>query len=369
MLSIQEMVNKTKSQREEVEALLDSLGQFHPEKASILKDQKPADYYELQQSLQKIPLREFLAKSGTAGIAGAIYMIPDKIHSTLVAASYRSDRVPLFSAQVVNGWRGGDLIVDIAVRQSVGGAKAEGGKWSLHPKRFSSGGKMSEQTVETAKATLAPKSFSVPFTIAEDLIESAAFDLIQWHIDHAAQQIGQYATDLAIADLKAASDGDGTQCAVSAGSNTTSSAHVLEAIREVGAEFWNPDTIIITYEAWGDTVGQGQEVAGGAAGDYYQFTQGLQFSPPADGYDAKFQCLDTIFNNSSNLCTDVTTGKMTACIALVLDRSVALLCGRKRWMQIEKYADPMSDLAGAVVSCRQDCVTLYKDASCEITES
>jgi hypothetical protein len=357
MLSIQEMVDKTKTQRREVEALLDSSGSFHPEKASILDNQKAADYYALKQSLEKIPLREFLAKSGTAGIAGAIYMIPDKVHSTLVAASYRSDKVPLFSAQVVNGWRGGDLIVDIAVRQSVGGAKAEGGKWSLHPKRFSSGGKMSEQTVETAKATLAPKSFSVPFTIAEDLIESSAFDLIQWHIDHGAQQIGQYATDLAIADLKAASDGDGTQCAVTASADSTTSAEVLSAIEELGSELWNPDTLICTHKAWADAI------------CVTASHSGVVLPPPPEGYNAKFQCLDVILNNSSNLYTDVTSGLMTNCISLALDRSAALLCGRKRWMQIEKYANPMSDLAGAVVSCRQDCVTLYKDASCEITEA
>lgn len=350
------MVDKTEDQRRELKRYLSS-GTFHPSQCSILHNQKPADYWQLKEALQKIPLSEFLAKSGTTGIAGAAYMIPDKLHTTLIAASYRSDKVPLFSAQVVNGWKGGDLIVDIAVRQSVGGVKAEGGKWSLYPKQFSSGGTMTTQTVETQKATVAPKSFAVPLQIASDLLDSSAFDLIEWHVNHAAQQIGQYATDLAIADLKAASDGDGTQCAVTAGSDTTTSAQILEAIREVGSEFWNPNTMIVTYEAWADAV----TVTASHAGVVMQ--------PAPEGYDLKFQCLDTIFNNSSNLSTDVTSGKMTNCITLVLDRSAALLCGRKRWMRIENYANPVDDLAGAVVSCRQDCVTLYKDASCEITES
>ena len=368
MLSIQEMVDKTEEQRKQVKRLLAS-GSFHPGEASILHDQKPADYWQLRESLEKIPLSEFLHKVQISTKIGAAYLIPDKLHTTLIAASYQSDKVPLFAAQVVNGWDGGDLLVDIAIRQSVGGTKSERGKWSLHPKIFSSGGAMTQQTVETKQATLSPKSFSVPFHIASDLIDSSAFDLIQWHINHAAQQIGQYATDLALADLIAGSDGDGTQCTVGTGGTSTTSTQVVEAIREVGAEFWNPNTMVITHEAWGDSVGQGQKVTSGAAGDIWTFTQGLQFPSPPEGYDAKFQMLDVIFNNSSNLCTDVTSEKMTACITLVLDRSVALLCGRKRWMKIEKYANPVADLECAVVSCRQDNVTLYKDAVCKLTES
>jgi len=368
MLSIQEMVDKTEDQRHNIKKLLGS-GTFHPTEASILHGQKPAVKAELLESLQNIPLREFLAKSGTTGIAGAAYLVPEALHTSLMAASYRSDRVPQFTAQIVNGWAGGDLAVDIAVRQAVGSTTGSG-KWSLRPEQFSSGGAIPVQTVEAVKATLSPKSFGTPLHIGLDLVEDSGIapDLITWHVNHAAQQIGQYATDLAIADLKAASDGDGTQCTVTAGTNTTTNLQVLEAIREVGAEFWNPNTMLITNEAWCDTVAHGVEVAGGAAGDYYTFTQGLGFPAIPEGYDAKFQVLDTVINNSSQLCLDVASSKLRACITIVLDRSAALLCGRKRWMRIENYGDPVHDLHNAIVTCRQDCVTLYKDASCEITE-
>jgi len=358
MLSIQEMVDKTVDQRLNIKHLLGS-GSYHPTEASILHDQKPSVRAELQESLRNIPLREFLAKSGTTGIAGAAYLVPEALHTTLVAASYRSDKVPLFTAQVVNGWRGGDLAVDIAVRQALGSATAGDGKWSLRPKQFSSGGAIPQQTIETVKATLSPKSFGTPLHIGLDLVEDSGIapDLITWHVNHAAQQIGQYATDLAIADLKAASDGDGTQCAVAASANSTTSGEVLEAIREVGSEFWNPNTMITTYESWGDAIAVTASHSG------------VVLHPPAEGYDAKFQMLDTIFNNSSNLFSVVTSGKMTLCVTLVLDRTAALLCGRKRWMKIENYADPVHDLHNAIVTCRQDCVTLYKDASCEMTEA
>lgn len=351
------MVEKTVDQRHKVKKLLGS-GAFHPTEASILHNQKPAVRAELQESLRNIPLREFLAKSGTTGIAGAALLVPDALHTTLVAASYLSDKVPLFAAQVVNGWAGGDLIVDVAVRQSVGGTKSEGGKWSLHPKIFSSGGAIPQQTVETVKCTLAPKSFGIPLHIGLDLVEDAGIapDLITWHVNHAAQQIGQYATDLALADIFAHADGDGTALDITAGADTTTSGNLLSAIEELGSALWNPNTLICTHKAWADAI------------CVTASHSGVQFPPPPEGYDAKFQMLDTIFNNSSSLYADVTTLLMTNCDSVVLDRSAALLCGRKRWLKIENYANPVADLACAIVTCRQDSVTLYKDAICTVEE-
>jgi len=264
-----------------------------------------------------------------------------------------TDKVPLFSAEVVNGWKGGDLKVDIAVRSSEGTLF----KWVMHPKVPSSGSGAPTETVETVQATIKPKHFNVAPRITNDLIEDNNFQLVEWHLTQAAQQLGQYATDLAIADLKAAADGDGTQGTVTAGADTTTTANVTEAIEELGSEFWNPNTMIVTYKAWVDAINVTASHAG------------ITYPLPPEGYDAKFQCLDVIFNNSKNLHAGVTSDKLTNCVTLVLDRTAALLCGRKRWMQIENYSNPVRDLAGAVISCRQDCVTLYKDASNEITEA
>jgi len=298
-------------------------------------------------------LREFLAKSGTTGIAGAVYMVPDALHTHLIGASYTSDKVPLFAAEVVNGWNGGDLLVDIAKRQAEGTVF----KWTLRPQLTTSGATQPSQTVETVQATLKPIMFSVTPRIGNDLIEDENFQLVEWHATQAAQQIGQYATDLAIADLKAASDGDGTQASHNAGADTTTSANVLLGVEKLGSEFWNPNTMICTHKAWADAI---CVTASDAS---------LQFPPPPEGYDAKFQMLDTIFCNSKNLHAAVSSNLMTNCVTIVLDRRAALLCGRKRWMQIENYAEPIRDLSNIVVTCRQDNVTLYKDASCEITET
>lgn len=361
--SIQEMVEKSTEQIEEIKFHLGK-GQFHPETCSILNGQTAAVKAKLQASLDTIPLHEFLAKSGTTGIAGAAYLVADAVHNHLMGAVRATDKVPLFSAEVVNGWKGGDLRVDIAVRSSELSGANPLFKWVTHPQVPSSGSGSPTETVETTYATLTPKMFNVAPRVTNDLIEDNNFELVEWHLTQAAQQLGQYATDLAIADLKAAADGTGTQSTVAAGVNTTQSGHVIEGIREIGAEFWYPNTMIITHEAWGDSAGVIE-----AAGTYWGFTQNVFYGTVLPGYDAKYQMLDTIFNNSKNLHAGVDTAKMTACVTLVLDRTAALLCGRKRWMRIDNYSEPVRDLAGAVISCRQDCVTLYKDACSEITET
>jgi len=118
MLSLQEAVQKdqVKQQLRNVERAMDGYGLFHPEIASILNVEDYSLKLQLQEMLQTIPLKEFLAKSGTTGIAGAAYMVPDALHMHIMGASKLSDKVPQFAAEVVEGWQGGDLTVDIATR-------------------------------------------------------------------------------------------------------------------------------------------------------------------------------------------------------------------------------------------------------------
>jgi len=354
--SIQETVEKCTEQIKDVKFQLGK-GQFHPEITNVFKGQTPAVQAKLRETFNTIPLHEFLAKSGTTGIAGAAYLVPTAVHTHLMGAVRSTDKVPLFSAEVVDGWVGGDLTVDVAVRSSELSGANPLFKWVMHPKVPISGAGSPTETVESISATLSPKAFNVAPRITNDLIEDNNFELVEWHLTQAAHQLGQYATDLAIADLKAASDGTGTQSTVTAGADTTTTVNVTEAIEELGSEFWNPNTMIVTYKAWVDAINVTASHAG------------IQYAPLAEGYDVKFQMLDTVFNNSKNLHAGVASSKMTNCVTLVLDRTAALLCGRKRWMRIDNYSEPVRDLAGAVVSCRQDCVTLYKDACSEITEA
>ena len=55
--------------------------------------------------------------------------------------------------------------------------------------------------------------------------------------------------------------------------------------------------------------------------------------------------------------------------SVVFTKASALLSGRKRWLRIENYAEPIKDLVGATVSFRQDSVTIYDDAIAPYTEN
>jgi len=55
-------------------------------------------------------------------------------------------------------------------------------------------------------------------------------------------------------------------------------------------------------------------------------------------------------------------------ISLILNKENASLTVRKRWLKIENYSDPVRDLVGASITARQDQVSIYKDATCVLSE-
>ena len=381
MLSIQEMVAKTEVQRRQIEESMDSQDGFHPLDASILNTEKPEDYHLLKESLHNIPLREFLAKSGTTGIMGAAYLVPDKIHDILISASAEGDLAPLISVAVVNGWEGGDLKVNILNRDRYKGYST------------ASGGEAPYSGFETTQATIKPKTFTRNIGVTEDLLDSAAYDLVEYFTKEAANQLTDYANFLALNVLKTATSGIGTVVGGLSGDadetkwtgSTTfgvdDDTHAKSIVKLLTDQGYMADTMITTTEAWEHSimktfVNYGVEVAGGAAGDYY-----TPYSPMSTfmtngiiaGFDAKISApkLDLKFSNNQALhaeyATDVTT--MSNCVTIIFDRKAALLTGRKRWMRLENYSDPVADLAGAIISCRQESTCLNNNAIGGITET
>ena len=354
MLSIQETTQKTevKQQLDLIEKSMDAYGEFHPDRASILNVESQALRLELEEMLRTIPLSEFLAKSGSTGIAGAAYMVPDKLHSDLIGYSSRKDLVPLFS-NVVNGWAGGDLKVNIVDDET------------YKPQYYTSGGAKPTQTVTTVQATVTPVTFGVPILITEDLIEDAAYGLIDWHLKQAAGALGDLGTDLALTVLKTGTDGVGTVNSGASGdadetrlvNGTTTD--VGDAVIAVGDDRFVADTMIVTPSAWGHSIStQATEV-------------GWTLTPSTSGYNLRLSDLDVLKSTSTTLhaSTDAVGAAMTNCITLIFDRDHALLTGRKRWMQVDNYADPIRDIAGASISCRQDSVSLYDDSIFVLTET
>ena len=369
MLSIQETVQKdeVKEQLKLIEKCMDHYGMFHPDMSlgkngqpcGILNVPSGALKLQLQETLQQTPLKEFLAKSGSTGIGGAAYLVPDKIHVDLVAYSGVTDIVPLISAQVVDGWEGGDLKVAIASDED------------LKP-QFSSGATIPTETVgPVEQATVSPKSFGLDCRIGSDLIDDQAYDLIDMHIRKTAWALGEHASDMALTVLKTGTDGVGTVNggATGDGDETKWLGATTDDINDLKTyltdDRWIGNTMVITTEAWEHSVQSTMPTLANNIPVQYDMP------PTANGFDCKLGIppLDVKFYNCPTLCNNEFRGAaMTNCVTIVFDRNNALLTGRKRWMRLENYALPKDDLAGLVVTCRQDSVSLYNDAIAKSTE-
>jgi hypothetical protein len=360
-LSVQEMVNLTVDQQHAVKADLGKYGHFDPwETASIYNHPKASVRQKLKESLRHISLGELLMKSGADGIAGAAYLIPDKLHDDLVFYALETDATPLISAYMVNGWAGGDLKVDIVNDHT----------YIAEP--MISGAQMPDQTGEikaiaSTTAALKPNSFGINIPIGEDLIEDNPHNLVEWHVRQAAKACGRLSTDYALSVLLAGTDGWGTvNAGVTGDVNETkfyggTTTDVMDAIRAVGDDGWLVNTMVVTPEAYCHSMSVDIGAVGWAGA-----------SPPENRhFTCKLAELDVLKNTSTKLhaSTDLEGEAFTACKTILFDRNNAMLTGRKRWMRIENYSDPTHIVQGAVVSCRQDSITLYNDAIYVLTES
>ncbi len=296
-------------------------------------------------------LREFLASSGTTGIAGAYYLIPVKLWDQMQTESVQTDITAAISKAVLGpeSIPGTTMKVDIAVD----------GQYIFNPS--SSGAIAPTETIETTQATLDFSDiYTCNFRIGNDLLEDSQFDLISMHVSEAGRQAGEAASTLAATILYTAPDGDGTVNAIVSGQAYSTwiaggTTGVEDAIAADLADSFAPDTMLVTHKAMlYKIVGSGG--AAGNAGD------ALTASWLTGGWPQKIGCLDMVYSDIDYLNT-------AAAKAVVFNKEYALLTGRKRWLRIENYSEPVKDLTGAVISFRQDSITLYKDAICTYTET
>jgi len=374
MLSIQEIVDKCKDQLREVKRDLGSKGYFDPsETASVYNHPSEAVRREVRESLRAMTIEELLMKSGTTGVAGAAYLIPDKLHDDLVFYAGETDMTPLISAYMVNGWQGGDLLVDIGNDHT----------YLASALPNISGAQFPDETVETKQATLKPNTFGINIPIGGDLIEDNPHGLVEWHVRQAAKACGRASTDYALGVLAAAADGWGTlNSSVTGDANETkwiggTTADITDAITAVADDEWLANTIVMMPHVWYHSVRETIGVLTNNADDWWKPTPMPTYTTAAQGFDFKIETLDVKLSTSIKLHgggvrgatgMDAEGDPPTACVTLIFDRNNALLTGRKRWMRIENYSEPTKIIEGAVVSCRQDSVTLYDDAVYTLTE-
>jgi len=336
----------------ELERTMDGYGNYNPYNFNVYNGLKRSVQRSMFESIRKIPLHEFLAQSGKSTAQNADYLVPVKLHDILINASQPFDIVPLISMMVVDFPKSGSLTVDIAVHDS------------MKAREMSSGGSIAPGTVETVQATITPKFLGWNVAIDNSLIEDSNFDLVEWHYRNAGMAFSRKANELALTVLLTATDGDGTLNSSATGdadetkftSGTTSD--VVTAIRKLGDDEFVPDTLVCTSEAWGHSIMMHQGSA-------------MMDNPPVQGFNNKISILDVLINNNDSLhaATDAAGAALTNCISLIFDRKSALLTGRKRWLTINNYSDPVYDIAGAVIVGEQDSVTVYDDAIYKLTET
>ena len=351
MLSLQEIGEKYGKPLRKIEELVTVSRRFHPQDMLEKGELTNIEYEELRQAAAPIPLREFMAKSGTAGIGGAYYLAAVKTHDLLINYAAETDKVPILSRLLVEKWEGGDLTI----------AVADDG--SFVPTPASSGGKGVEQEAKFMNPTITPDpTYVLAPHIGDDLVEDAVRgvqgDVLEWHLAQAAQACGRKATNLALAVLMTAADGWGdiNTAATGDGGITkwtgATTMDILDAIDENSIDGWISNTIITSGTSWQDQIAR-------------TLPTGSTYLPVKQGFTHCVNDMDILLHNSASTLTNSSSKLVT----IVLDRVNALITGRKRWLQLENYKDPIRGLAGAVITFRQDSVTFNDDAICRITET
>ena len=350
MYGIQETLNQTTEQLKTIENYMDRHGSFDPNEVSLTTGLKRSVEREVRESLRNIPLHkllEYLGKSGTTGISGAAYMIPAAISQQLYVGLQQNDICRLVCADIIEN-PPNDL-----VNVNVGS--------TIRAKFASSGGEAPHETLTDTQVPLVLKKFRVAFPITGDLLEDQQYGLIEWHIKAAGYALGLQCRDQVLscaARSDATGQGAGTKSTIAAGTGTTTVTQLNAAIGQCAAGdsimYYQPDTVIVTDEAWQDAITLGT---------------GAIHPPTSPQWSAWCNGKDVLIANSPSLFGTVTSNRMTLCNTIILQRNLALIAAHKSWGRIENYSDPVKDLAGAVVTGRQACSELVKGAICTLIET
>jgi hypothetical protein len=334
---------------------------WHPDDVSIFDNLKPADRADMEATLKAAPL-EKLIEFAVTGVAGANYLIPDKIYDRLYESAKIYDIAPVASPIV--SCPGSSMKLDI---EKAGQFKARG---------LAGGGSFPDETMEITQVTATPILFGIKARISNELIEDSQWSVMDTHIRRAGEEMGKYSTHLFIRDLIAGSDGDGTQNAANSGTaDKTYFGDLADGFSENLADGWVSDTVIVGAGVLGDLL---RDATVSVYSD--QWHSKFLDTPIIKAGNSGENTSPLLFGNFMGMNVYVIPEVVTTAAAgglyisskwhsFVLDSRNAMLTVRKRWLKIENYSDPVRDLVGAVITSRQDQVSVHNDASHEITES
>jgi hypothetical protein len=362
-IGFQEVYDKTTVGRKNIRQAMDR-GCIGPEeRLSFYAGLGREDRAEVKETLDSLHLRELLAKSGalttTAGLQGSNYLVSLKVFDLIASGVREYDLCPTIAARMIPKWDGADLVICVNKDRQ------------LVSRDSSSGGSMADAGDEFSKITLTPTLITSSVDFGSDTLEDSGPDVLEYHIQHCGQAHGTRATAQAFQALINSNTGDGTLNTVAGGADETTWQQVQDACDENGRDQFKSNTVLTSNEAWGHTIQLGWTTVSGVTATSAGTGLCITTSLPAQDFDFKVQNLDILLDNSPLLhaAGDIAGAAFTDCKTLVFDRRNALAVCRKRWLQLERFSDPIKDLTSMVVTSRQACATLYDDSVCLITET
>ena len=375
---LQDILRITETSRREVEKHLDRSHEgFHPEETSIYAGLGREDRSRICETLNALTLRQLVEKlglkeyfgpsttlaTGSSGAQGASYVIPDKIYADLFESGRSMDLTPLIS-NVLPAAQG--LTVK-ANAETKDGFKAKFG---------SSGGEAPNETIAITQGTITPRQFQVNAAITNDMIEDSQFELMEKHLDIAGKEMGDFSTKMCLFPVMDDHRGTTTTYRVTGAYNTVSAG---------GTYFYTSDFIEAVEANFLD--GFASDVVVLPPSNGLTFLKGEGAGTPIPSLDA-LAALNVTQQHVGTWAgvpfymhiNDATTLAPTAVSyysglytttwhSLVLNKKYGIQTVRKRWLKIEKYSDPIKDLAGAVISARQGHLVARADAVCVVSQA
>ena len=378
--SLQEIMEKTATQRKEIEANMDQThGGFHPREASIYAGLGDDDKRQIYETMQKISLPNMLAiaaqergylkydlkeivshsgalTTGFTGSAGAgfSYLLPDKVYTALFENASMTDITPQISNVVDTP--GSYLKIDCEV------------DGAFKPKFVASGGEIPDETIQTTQGTITPRMFALNIAVTNEMIEDNAFDTMATHISIAGKRMGEFSSQMCLFPVMDDHRGTATAYRIegaynvfnTGGATTFDWSDLIYAEGENAMDGFTTDVCVIPPHGPGTLLI-------GAAGYTLPLNEGTKINLKGNPI-TNWNGIDIV------RCTHMTTSDTPAALqyysglysthwhALALNKTYGIQTVRKRWLKIENYADPIKDLIGAAVSSRQGHLVAYADA-------
>jgi len=315
-----------------------------------------SDMLNMAATLRNVPLKEFVDKSGAmtgAGLQGVNYLIPIKIYDILFTSAIATDIVAQMSRVLMGPAElpGTTCNVDFVTNNV------------FNPTPYSSGGKMPESNLTISQAVLDFSTcFGLHIPIGYSMIEDSQWSLMERSLEEAGKEMGEYATNAALTILYTAPDGDGTQG--HGHTNSTSltlfqggTVDVEDAMAYILGQGYTPNTVITSPHCGWHTI----------VTTPYNYAEPWAGNLMANGLPSRMAGMDMLYTIASYIAPTTAATPLNG-KTIVIDKQYALISGRKRWLKIDKYTDPIQDLVGATISSRQDSVTIQKNSCFTISE-